>query len=90
MASGIVQVFGRLDEDADHAILRPVSEKRQGTKSREVRRWGCCGLYEDLAACRGLENLDRRGRRSGFWLGERCCVEERTSRLHVARRDWCA
>ena len=28
------QVFGRRHDDAIHALLRPASEKRQGTKSR--------------------------------------------------------
>jgi hypothetical protein len=29
-----VQVFGRRDDEPIHALRRPVSEKRQGTKSR--------------------------------------------------------
>src|SRR5258708_7607591 len=31
-----VQVFGRRHDEAIHALRRPASEKRQGTKSREV------------------------------------------------------
>ena len=52
--SGIVQVFGCRHDDAIHALRRPASEKRQGTKSREVghRRRG--GRYGDLAAVRDL------------------------------------
>ena len=43
-----VQVFGRRDDEAIHADLRPASEKRQGTKLREVGAaeqralWGFC------------------------------------------------
>jgi hypothetical protein len=35
--SGSVQVFGRRQRRSNHALWRPASEKRQGTKSR---RWG--------------------------------------------------
>jgi hypothetical protein len=49
-----VQVFGcRLDE-AIHALRRPASEKRQGTKSREVGHRRCRGRYGDLTAVRDL------------------------------------
>ncbi len=34
--SVLVQVFGRRHDEAIHALRRPASEKRQGTKSREV------------------------------------------------------
>src|SRR5712692_9663483 len=34
--SGSVQVFGRRQRRSNHALRRPASEKRQGTKSREV------------------------------------------------------
>src|SRR6267378_1081622 len=34
--SACVQVFGRRHDEAIHALRRPASEKRQGTKSREV------------------------------------------------------
>jgi len=43
-----VQVFGRRDDETLHALRRPASEKRQGTKSREVARLRCGGLYGDL------------------------------------------
>ena len=33
-----VQVFGCRHDEAIHALRRPASEKRQGTKSREVDR----------------------------------------------------
>src|SRR5271167_2921788 len=48
-----VQVFGRRQRRSNHALRRPASEKRQGTKSRRWvvrRRW--CGRYGDLAAGR--------------------------------------
>ena len=32
--SEIVQVFGRRDDETDHALKRPATKKRQGTKSR--------------------------------------------------------
>jgi len=31
-----VQVFGRRDDETDHALKRPASKKRQGTKSRQL------------------------------------------------------
>ena len=34
--SACVQVFGRRDDEAIPALMRPAAEKRQGTKSREV------------------------------------------------------
>ena len=52
--SDIVQVFGCRHDDAIHALRRPASEKRQGTKSREVGHRRCRGRYGDLAAVRDL------------------------------------
>jgi hypothetical protein len=43
-----VQVFGRRDDEAIHALMRPATEKRQGTKSREVGQRRCSGCYGDL------------------------------------------
>jgi hypothetical protein len=45
---GTVQVFGRRHHERRHALRRPASKKRQGTKSREV--WGRVGSqrYGDL------------------------------------------
>jgi hypothetical protein len=34
LAAGYVQVFGRRNAEPIHALRRPASEKRQGTKSR--------------------------------------------------------
>jgi len=45
-----VQVFGRRHDEPFHALWRPASKKRQGTKSREVWRWRCSGRYGDLMA----------------------------------------
>ena len=39
-------------DEAIHALRRPASEKRQGTKSREVGHRWCRGRYGDLAAGR--------------------------------------
>jgi hypothetical protein len=47
-----VQVFGCRHDDAIHALRRPASEKRQGTKSRETGTGGAAGAYGDLAAVR--------------------------------------
>ena len=41
-----VQVFGCRHDDAIHALRRPASEKRQGTKSREVGTGGAAGAME--------------------------------------------
>jgi hypothetical protein len=47
-----VQVFGRRDDEAIHADLRPASEKRQGTKSREVESGGAAGAMGILPRAR--------------------------------------
>src|SRR5205823_702985 len=56
-----VQVFGRRDDEAIPAHRWPASEKRQGTKSREVVHGRCSGRYGDFAAGSGLRRLDRSG-----------------------------
>ena len=50
--SDFVQVFGRRDDEAIHAELRPASEKRQGTKSREVGSGGAAGAMGILPRAR--------------------------------------
>ena len=56
--SGCVQVFGRRREIAIHALMRPATEKRQGTKSR-WSMWGRCrGRYGDLVAAPSSMSLD--------------------------------
>src|SRR3979490_2143117 len=57
--SQFVQVFGCRHDEAIHALRRPASEKRQGTKSREVGHRRCRGLYGDLAAASGWARLVR-------------------------------
>src|SRR6266851_6346036 len=54
LMSGSVQVFGCRHDEAIHALRRPASEKRQGTKSREVGHRRCRGRYGDFAAVRDL------------------------------------
>jgi hypothetical protein len=54
LTSDFVQVFGCRHDDAIHALRRPASEKRQGTKSREVGHRRCRGRYGYLAAVRDL------------------------------------
>src|SRR5713101_2617510 len=61
-----VQVFGRRDDETLHALRRPASEKRQGTKSRDVSSGGAAGSgfrgrYGDLAAGSGSRICDRSG-----------------------------
>jgi hypothetical protein len=59
--SVVVQVFGRRADEAIPAHRRPASEKRQGTKSREVGHRRCSGRYGDFAAGSGLRRLERSG-----------------------------
>ena len=39
LRSAYVQVFGRRDDETDHALKGPATKKRQGTKSRAVGQW---------------------------------------------------
>jgi len=50
----LVQVFGCRHDEAIHALRRLASEKRQGTKSREVGAPAVLRGYGDLAAVRDL------------------------------------
>ena len=53
----IVQVFGRRRGETIDALMRPATEKRQGTKSRSVvHRW-CGGRYGELSAAHELETV---------------------------------
>ena len=56
LTAAFVQVFGRRQRRSNHALRRPASEKRQGTKSRRrvVLRPGR-GRYGDLAMGRDLQ-----------------------------------
>ncbi len=53
--SGPVQVFGRRHDEPIRALMRPATEKRQGTKSREVGQRRFSGLYGDLTDVLVLE-----------------------------------
>jgi hypothetical protein len=63
-AAGYAQVFGRRHLHANHALRRPASEKRQGTKSR----WGKVGgaAYGDFAAGSGVDVVERGGNVGNF------------------------
>jgi hypothetical protein len=50
-----VLVFGRRHDVPIHALMRPATEKRQGTRSREVEHVRCSGLYGDLNKALVLE-----------------------------------
>ena len=47
-----VQVFGRRHDEPFHALLRPASKKRQGTKSRDVCGGGAAGAMGILPRVR--------------------------------------
>jgi hypothetical protein len=54
ITSAVVQVFGRRDDEPFHALLRPASKKRQGTKSRDVCGGGAAGamgILQRVRAC---------------------------------------
>ena len=53
-----MKVFGRLHDDPIHTRRRQAFEKRQWTKSREVGRLQCGGLYEGLIGARTLMRTD--------------------------------
>jgi len=61
-----VQVFGCRHDEAIHALRRPASEKRQGTKSREVGHRRCRRRYGDFDTGLGLVMLYRSGCRGRF------------------------
>ena len=52
--SAPVQVFGRRERRPNPTLRRPASEKRQGTKSPEIRSVGRCRKlsYGDLSGAR--------------------------------------
>ena len=68
--SACVQVFGRRHDEAIDALMRPATEKRQGTKSRWSVWWRCREHYGDLVAAAGLVSLD-----CSCW-GDRCAGEQ--------------
>jgi hypothetical protein len=67
-----VQVSDAGHDETLHALMRPASEKRQGTKSRE---WGTrrrCGRYGDLTSARGAGRADCGGRDGCLASAQRC------------------
>jgi hypothetical protein len=76
-----VQVFGRRNAQPFHALRRPASEKRQGTKSRWVGHWRCRVLYGELSAASGSKRMRRSGRAHGFDPRRGCpCRADRADR----------
>src|SRR4026208_2030937 len=61
-----VRVCGCRHDGATRARRRPASEKRQGTKSREVGHRRCRGRYGDLAGASGWARLGQRSRRKAL------------------------
>jgi hypothetical protein len=78
-----VQVFGRRDCETIGALLRPATEKRQGTKSREVGHRLGSKRYEDcMSALAPMEGMTPArgdvGVERGGHLGERAeCINGR-------------
>src|SRR5947208_16812330 len=62
----LCRFLGRLDDGSIHTLRRQASEKRQGTKSREVGRRRCNRLYGDLTVAVRIVAVGRRGW-SGCW-----------------------
>jgi hypothetical protein len=54
MSQVLCRFLGRRHDEAIHALWRPASEKRQGTKSREMGLRRRRGRYGDSAAVRDL------------------------------------
>src|ERR1700758_2900431 len=78
------------------ARVRPASEKRQGTKSREVEHWRCGGLYGDLgtgkekAIARGRDGRDWGGRDGGRRPGEPIGADGCSAARKAAKTAWSA
>ena len=91
LMSSCVQVFGCRNDETIHALGRPASEKRQGTKSRWVGQRRCGGRYGDLAAARRLEEVDEAATASCLLqtMDGRVGVNERSGTLHdgIWRRE---
>ena len=85
--SASVQVFGRRRRRGRPQARRPASEKRRGTKSREVGHRRCRGLYGDLAAASGWARLVRAPARL-LCLAGWVWMTGRTSAAGVAGQGW--
>ena len=51
----LCRFLGRRNDVTLHALMRPASEKRQGTKSRSVVHRRCGGRYRELTDAHELE-----------------------------------
>ena len=81
---GNILIYSARNAEAIHALWRPASEKRQGTKSRWVGHWRCRGLYGELSGASGSKRMTRSGRADGFGPRRGCpCRAERTDRAFV-------
>jgi hypothetical protein len=69
-----VQVFGRRDDVPIHALMRPATEKRQGTKSREVGQRLGVERYGELMLAPSSTSSATTGRG-----GLHACMEGRAS-----------
>ena len=79
-----MQVFGCRHAETIHALWRPASEKRQGTKSRWVGHWWCGVRYGDLAAASVRRGFDAMRSAAVGFDAETCVrveLNERTGRL---------
>ena len=55
---GNILIYSARDDGAIHALMRPATEKRQGTKSRWVMQRRFREHYGDLVAAAGLMSFD--------------------------------
>jgi hypothetical protein len=55
MSPVLCRFLGRRNDVTLHALMRPASEKRQGTKSRSVVHRRCGGRYRELTDAHELE-----------------------------------
>jgi hypothetical protein len=94
---GNILIYSARHDGTIHALRRPASEKRQGTKSREMGRRRCRGRRVPRALrgfCRGIVQQDVRWHRllRSYWLVARACLEGCTGGARGAgqvwRRDW--
>ena len=82
--SGCVQVFGRRNDEAIHALCRPASKKRQGRKSRSVVLRRCSVRYGDFATRAGVRSLAWSDWGDGFGAKHGCAsgCERAAGALH--------
>ena len=71
----LCRFLGRRDDEIIHALWRPASEKRQGTKSREVGGGGAGTLWGFGRGVR-LEEIGARRSTESLLPRERRCVQE--------------